>query len=931
MDKLINLLNKLAFSFIKRKNLKSLLANMTTHISNCPLESSLKYKKLEKIIRINKILNEFSKIPLNMHKIVILYIEECWKKLVMENGYINIEQTLKFIECDIDTNNFTDPEPDIKYFFNINDFKTIFNYNIKPLNCQISKKENTHEYIKLCQVKPGLPELDGKLYGLCVEIDKKDCTVRIFGLVDNDLLRIYRNKLNLNHLYEFLKSKYDINKEDALPYINSISYRDFLVYDVRQISNRIKNTKEKYSFYEKSDPTIILSEYQFLTEYMKVDFITFLLEVGLKKTANFLYNKISFPIKYLDWKLQKDLELSFSPSPRNKNNDIPEQIPYEIRISGMNASDKIKSKAYDKLKMLAMSNDGAPKAQKYLDGILKIPFGIIKNEPDLDDPGKQLYDELVNKYPEVKNKYSKLGNNYIKIFTEASKEENTNIFCSDALKKMQKSRDKQQQYIKKVGEILEKCAHGHDLVKTQLKRLLAQWISGGQSGIVLGLEGPPGNGKTTLIKNGLAKCLVDGQGNPRPVGFVPLGGSAGASSIVGHGYTYQGSTWGRIVDILMDCNCMNPIFLFDELDKVSKTEYGREIISILTHLTDSTQNTEFFDKYFEGVPLDLSKSLMIFTFNDRSKIDPILLDRMTIIETKPLSLLDKKIISKKHLIPQITDLVDLEPNEINISNDELESLINDYTCEAGARQLKKLLESLIQELNLRRLCNPDTDMTVDKFLIHDVFKHKDKIRRESISHEPLIGQINGMWANSLGLGGILPIQVEKSYIDKNLVLTGTQGDIMKESMKCAETMAFNLVIKEKPNFNKDDMKHGLHVHCPSTSIPKDGPSAGGAICIAIFSYLCNKFINQEIAMTGEIDLIGRILPIGGLEAKLVGSKKAGIKVALIPKENEEQLCRLRIEDKSPEDHNFKIILVEHINEALPYFFDEQINNILNKT
>ena len=151
---------------------------------------------------------------------------------------------------------------------------------------------------------------------------------------------------------------------------------------------------------------------------------------------------------------------------------------------------------------------------------------------------------------------------------------------------------------------------------------------------------------------------------------------------------------------------------------------------------------------------------------------------------------------------------------------------------------------------------------------------------------------------------------------------------MQQSMKCAETMAFNLVIKEKPDFNKDDMKHGLHVHCPSTSIPKDGPSAGGAICIAIYSFLCDKFINQEIAMTGEIDLIGRILPIGGLEAKLVGSKKAGIKVALIPKDNEEQLCRLRIDDKSPEDDNFKVILVEHINEALPYFFNEQINSIL---
>ena len=261
----------------------------------------------------------------------------------------------------------------------------------------------------------------------------------------------------------------------------------------------------------------------------------------------------------------------------------------------------------------------------------------------------------------------------------------------------------------------------------------------------------------------------------------------------------------------------------------------------------------------------------------------------------------------------------MEPDEIQITDTEVEELINDYTCEAGARQLKKLLESLIQELNLRRLCNPDTEMKIDRVFIHEVFKHKDKVRRESISHEPLIGQINGMWANSLGLGGILPIQVEKSYLEKKLVLTGTQGDVMKQSMKCAETMAFNLVIKEQSEFNKEEMKHGIHVHCPDTSMPKDGPSAGGAICIAIYSFLCNKYINQDIAMTGEIDLIGRILPIGGLEAKLIGSKKAGIKTALIPKDNEEQLIRLRNEKKSPEDDKFKVIMISHINDALQYF------------
>ena len=215
----------------------------------------------------------------------------------------------------------------------------------------------------------------------------------------------------------------------------------------------------------------------------------------------------------------------------------------------------------------------------------------------------------------------------------------------------------------------------------------------------------------------------------------------------------------------MECECMNPIFLFDELDKVSNTENGREITSILTHLTDSTQNHEFYDKYFEGVKLDMTKSLMVFTINDRSKIDPILLDRMTVIQTKPLSMEDKKVVTRKHLIPQITSKMDLNPTEIDIEDEQIEDLIYDYTREAGARQLKRLLESLIQELNLRRLENPTIDLTIDRFLVNDVFSHKDKVRAESISEHSLIGQINGMYANALGLGGILPIQVSSNMTD----------------------------------------------------------------------------------------------------------------------------------------------------------------------
>ena len=911
--------------YIKKKvELRNILLKLQKHIEECPIKNDLKKKKLEKVLSIKDKLFSLEVLPIRVAKIGLIWLELCCKNMLLKCGYTNIEEMLNILDLNVNLNKSKyDCDDNMKSYFENNDLHKLFTENIKPINCLIIKKTNKNSCIRFTKIRPALEELEGKLHGLCIEILKPNATINIFGFLTPDSLRYYRDLLPIGHILKDLKEKYYIVNDDGERLLNCLSYRDIICMDVRQITNKLKQLKEKYDFYKKSDLTILLSEFHFLDEYLRLEMITLLVEFGIITKSNYLVALIPIPVELLDIQTQKFIDTTIKLSSELKE-DGSDNEEDEVKINKLQTSDKNKSKALEKLKSVKQSHDGDAKSQKYIDGFVKIPFGKIKKEPGLDNPCKKLLNELFSNFPSLKNKPSikKLENNYVEIFKKAKTLKDSKDFSKNALEQIKKANKLQQNYLKQVEEILNTCVHGHDLVKLQIRRLIAQWISGGQSGIVIGLEGPPGNGKTTLIKNGLANCLLDENDKPRPVGFIPLGGSTNGSFLCGHGFTYQGSTWGRIVDVLMDSKCMNPILLFDELDKISQTEAGREVTGILTHLTDSTQNTEFNDRYFDGVNFDLSKAIMVFTFNDRSRIDPILLDRMTIIQTKPLTIDDKKHVCRKHLMPQICSNVDIQPSSINIKDEDIENLIYDYTYEAGARQLKRLIETLIQELNLRRLSDPTIDLTIDQTLIKDVFRYRDKVDKESISEHSIVGQINGMYANALGMGGVLPIQVSKNSTESKLELTGNQGDTMKESMKCAREVAFQLVSKEKTDFEPNKLNYGLHIHCPATSTPKDGPSAGGAICSTIYSYLMNKPIKQTIAMTGEIDLLGNITAIGGLQAKLCGAKKSGVTLAFIPKENMPHLQRIRDEGLSPEDDNFKVMDIDHITQALPFLFDE---------
>jgi ATP-dependent Lon protease len=436
---------------------------------------------------------------------------------------------------------------------------------------------------------------------------------------------------------------------------------------------------------------------------------------------------------------------------------------------------------------------------------------------------------------------------------------------------------------------------------------------------------------TTLAKKGLADCLKDENGVPRPFSMIQMGGDANGSSLHGHNYTYVGSTWGSIVQILIDKKCMNPIIFIDEIDKISKTEHGKEIVGILTHLLDPAQNDCFQDKYFSGIDLDLSKALFILSYNDVDAIDKIMLDRIHRVKFKSLTLDEKMVISNTHILPEVYDKMGLQ-GMITLSNDVLKFIIDEYTLEPGVRKLKEILFEIVGEINLDILKNFDTKYEIPiNITIEDIktkhFKDKQEIKHKKIHTQNKIGIINGLWANAQGKGGVIPIQASWRPSEKflHLHLTGMQGDVMKESMNVALTLAWNLTssfVQDKL-FNKNDNNlNGVHIHCPEGSTPKDGPSAGTAITTTIFSLLNNKKIKYNIAITGEITLDGNVTEIGGLDLKFLGGIKAGVTEFIYPKENQKDYDSFMEKYKDDELTNgIKFHCVETIDEVFGLVFE----------
>jgi len=919
-------------------------------------------------------------------------------------------------------------------------------------------------------------------------VDNSYRFIKITGFFKKDSLNIAKRELPFIEKYNNIKLSLEhMNIPDTFkyPFLEQMSLRNFISNNEKEILNKVKNNWDNLKRIKDKSLAQIVKEFTKSTLEKQRNIIIILLLSELPEDhflAHIVYDMISndsfllkaqpmadFIYKSLHWIIQKRFKLTS----KNINKEekrikelSEEDIPIEKRISLLKASDKVKSKAYDKLKEMKGTKESSTKAQSYLEGLLKVPFGVFKKESILSfledfkfkikSTIPLLYklvkntenNSLFNFITEIKNIYENCKNdlnteNEVNIFMSkliikmndldlferitVSESNNSNDLkeeieitynlnkqlvkeCVEQIKNIQEIRkvliqnnvsnidslrrietelnnveqklgisspknskeriidsfdnydskvnnvskiydiiddlikewneykNKKMKYLKNVRKILDECVYGHDECKQHIERIIGQWMNGKMEGTVFGMQGPPGTGKTTIAKHGIAKCLIDIDGNPRPFCFLPLGGSSNGSTLEGHNYTYLGSTWGKIIDMIIEAECMNPIIYIDEIDKVSKTERGREIISILTHLTDSTQNKEFSDRYFSGIKFDLSKAIFIFSYNDRSKIDRILLDRITEIKVKPIGNSDKVKITKDYLMPEILDQVGFKRGDIILKKSEISFIIENYTFEAGVRKLKEKLYEIVREINLKNIMDESVVLphTVSRQDVEDIFLNNNKVIIKKCSSKPHIGMINGLYATAMGTGGLTIIEVHRTLSENKLALelTGSQGDVMKESMKVAKTLAWNVIpdnIKKKINDEWEERgAFGLHIHCPEGATPKDGPSAGAAITCGIISRLCNLPIRNDVAMTGEINLRGQVTAIGGVNSKVDGAKRAGAKLVLLPKDNEqdydkyvkkvkESLCSSG-DFTMTQVHNIKAIFIEKLEDLIPYIF-----------
>ena len=450
-------------------------------------------------------------------------------------------------------------------------------------------------------------------------------------------------------------------------------------------------------------------------------------------------------------------------------------------------------------------------------------------------------------------------------------------------------------------EVLEADHYGLEQVKERILEFLAvRTLTQKGESPILCLVGPPGTGKTSIAKS-LARSLK------KPFVRISLGGVRDEAEIRGHRKTYVGAMPGRIANGIRAAGVKNPVLLLDEIDKVS-TDYKGDTFSALLEVLDSEQNSKFRDHYLE-VPLDLSEVTFITTANTLQTIPRPLLDRMEIIEITSYTENEKLHIAIEHLIPKQLEKHGITAEQLSFSKKAIWKIAHNYTKEAGVRQLEREIGNICRKAAKELLTTEKEKITVTDRNLHK-FLGKEKYSYQMANAAPEVGIVRGLAWTSVG-GDTLQIEVNVMPGKGEIMLTGQLGDVMKESARAG--ISYIRSVSKKYAIAEDFFeKHDIHVHIPEGAVPKDGPSAGITMATAMLSAVTGKKVRADLAMTGEITLRGRVLPIGGLKEKLLAAKNAGIQTVLIPKENTADVEELSSEITK----GLEIIPVETMEEVL---------------